>query len=101
MRRHRCRRYVSLVLSHHALILGTKRLPRVEETYSSTSLRCTDFVPPHMGIVKVGKGDSAMGSCRRFRDERARARVGATKDDGRDRGSGCSDVESESRTEDS
>ena len=62
-------------------------------------MRCTDFVPPHMGIVKAERGDSADGSCRRLRDER-RARVGATKDDGRGRGSGCGKDESESRTGD-
>jgi len=52
----------------------------MKQTYRSTSLRCTDFVPPHMGMVKVGGEESAMGPFRRFRDERERARVGATKD---------------------
>jgi hypothetical protein len=42
----------------------SKRLPRTHQTYSSTSLRCTDLVPPHKGIVKVGEGGSAVGSFR-------------------------------------
>lgn len=46
----------------------------MEQTYRSTSLRCTDFVPPHMGMVKAEGGESAVGPFRWLRDERARAR---------------------------
>jgi len=49
----------------------------MKQTYRSTSLRCTDFVPPHMGMVKVGGEDSAMGPFRRLRDERERERESA------------------------
>jgi hypothetical protein len=69
------------------------------QTYSSTSLRCTDLFPPHRGIVKAGEGDAMVSG------RRARARSGYThtKDGGRRRDGGCvwrgeSESESESCT---
>lgn len=38
--------------SHHSSA-ASKRLPCACRTYRSTSLRCTDFVPPHGGIAAV------------------------------------------------
>ena len=80
---------VSQVQSHHPWVAQTKRLPRIYQTYRSTSLRCTDFVPPHIGIVKVGEGESAVGSFRSAQGGE-RARVGATHKGRRSRrGGGC------------
>jgi hypothetical protein len=51
-----------------------RRLPRKYQTYSSTSLRCTDLFPPHRGIVKVGEGDAMVASFRSAQGgERARS----------------------------
>jgi hypothetical protein len=47
--------------------------PAKGSTYRSTSFRCTDFVPPHIGIVTVGGEDSAFDSFRRLREECAGA----------------------------
>lgn len=39
-----------------------------DSTYRSTSLRCTDLVPPHIGIVMARGGGSACDSSRRLEE---------------------------------
>lgn len=56
MRHHLCQTWVSQVLSHHGPRAWTSRRAELRQTYKSTSLRCTDFVPPHKGMVVVEKG---------------------------------------------
>jgi hypothetical protein len=97
MRRRLCPMSVSPVLSHRSWVAQTKRLPRIYQTYSSTSLRCTDFVPPHIGIVKVREGDSAIASFRSAQGG-ARARSCYThKGCQSQRGGGCGVVRTRAR----